>query len=200
MILDERFNERGFAIVACNVRVYNWDAYTLEYKGSTDEFLHPGIGIPAHSCLDAPPDPIDGYAICRAVENNSWIQVFDYRGKLAYNKNTGQEVEIDVLGPLPEQYTFNKPEGIYSTWDESTQSWNNDPRPYYSRIAKDEKTQILAYVAQVTANWQSQLMLGIITDDARDSLITWQHFAQQVEAISTDVTDRVEWPTPPEIK
>lgn len=196
---DERFNDRGFAIAPVIVRVYNYDSVTFEYLNSVEEYLHTGVGLPAFSCLDAPPKALDGYAVCRSEENQSWIQVIDYRGKLAYHKVTHQEVIVDILGELPDDYTFLKPEGVWSTWDAEKKAWNDDRRPYYSAVAKAQKAQILAQVSQVTSNWNTQLLLGIIEDKARADLITWQRFAQQVEAISTDVTEEIKWPTPPEI-
>ncbi|MGV5590753.1 tail fiber assembly protein, partial [Escherichia coli] len=36
------------------INVYNYNGETREYISTSTEYLAVGVGIPAHSCLDAP--------------------------------------------------------------------------------------------------------------------------------------------------
>ncbi|EEQ6849404.1 tail fiber assembly protein, partial [Escherichia coli] len=47
-------DQNGIAITAGDITVYNYDAENREYLSATVEYLAYGVGIPAHSCIDAP--------------------------------------------------------------------------------------------------------------------------------------------------
>nr|WBW56417.1 Prophage tail fiber assembly protein-like protein TfaE [Escherichia coli] len=47
-------NSELIAIQAGNIIVYNYDGGNREYISASTEYLAVGVGIPAHSCLDAP--------------------------------------------------------------------------------------------------------------------------------------------------
>lgn len=49
-------DQNGIAITAGDITVYNYDAENREYLSATVEYLAYGVGIPAHSCIDAPPE------------------------------------------------------------------------------------------------------------------------------------------------
>ncbi|MBK3051851.1 tail fiber assembly protein, partial [Klebsiella pneumoniae] len=72
-------DENGFATEAGFITVYNYNGETREYISSPLEFLPFGVGIPEHSCLDAPGSNKAGYAICRTGDLNSCEYVPDHR-------------------------------------------------------------------------------------------------------------------------
>lgn len=49
-----KLNSEFIATVAGDITVYNYDGETREYLSSSVEFLAAGVGLPAHSCTDAP--------------------------------------------------------------------------------------------------------------------------------------------------
>lgn len=49
-------DENGIATVAGDITVYHYDEETREYTSSSVEYLALGVGTPAHSCADAPPE------------------------------------------------------------------------------------------------------------------------------------------------
>ena len=58
-------NENHLASQAGTVTVYNFDALSREYLGSTIEYLAVGVGIPANSALDEPLAAKPGFAVRR---------------------------------------------------------------------------------------------------------------------------------------
>lgn len=65
-------DENGIATVAGDITVYHYDEETREYTSSSVEYLALGVGTPAHSCADAPPEAISGYVVCRTATLNGW--------------------------------------------------------------------------------------------------------------------------------
>lgn len=65
-------DQNGIAITAGDITVYNYDAENREYLSATVEYLAYGVGIPAHSCIDAPPEKRPGFAVCRDTDQNIW--------------------------------------------------------------------------------------------------------------------------------
>ena len=62
-------DENGIATVAGEITVYHHDEETgihLILRGVS----RPGVGAPAHSCADAPPEAISGYVVCRTATLN----------------------------------------------------------------------------------------------------------------------------------
>ena len=75
------------------------------------------------------------------------------------------------------------------------------PRIYtkeeYKAQAQAQKELLLDEANKKTQAWQTQLMLGIITDADKASLILWMEYVQKVQAIDTHLADKVAWPNPP---
>lgn len=64
--------------------------------------------------------------------------------------------------------------------------------------ADEQKQQILQSVNTTTQMWQTQLTLGIITDDDKVSLTAWMKYTQAVDAVDTTTAPEIVWPTTPE--
>ncbi|WP_447867172.1 tail fiber assembly protein [Rahnella bonaserana] len=62
--------------------------------------------------------------------------------------------------------------------------------------AKKQKAQILQTINETTQMWQTQLLLGIITDDDKANLTSWMKYAQQVQAVDTSKSPVI-WPETP---
>lgn len=66
-------------------------------------------------------------------------------------------------------------------------------------IAKtdEQKQQILQSVNMTTQMWQTQLTLGIITNDDKEALTAWMKYAQTVNAVDTSASPNITWPSEP---
>ncbi|KJV49674.1 hypothetical protein VH86_04120 [Pantoea sp. BL1] len=78
--------------------------------------------------------------------------------------------------------------------------WVDIPAPTKDEsVAAAVQTQksLLQDINDETQIWQTQLTLGIITDDDKATLITWMKYAQAVQAIDTSKAPDITWPTKP---
>ncbi|MEY1422450.1 tail fiber assembly protein [Morganella morganii] len=63
--------------------------------------------------------------------------------------------------------------------------------------AEAKKQALIAEASQKTQLWQTQLMLGIITEEDKASLKEWMLYVQEVQAVDPSLGAAVVWPTPP---
>ncbi|HHO9698853.1 tail fiber assembly protein [Citrobacter braakii] len=83
-------------------------------------------------------------------------------------------------------------------------SWEDIPPPTAAEIkakaiaeAEQKKSQLLAEASDVTKGWQTDLMLGIISDDDKETFIIWRKYIQALDSIDTSFAPEIEWPTMP---
>src|SRR5476651_2366210 len=110
-------NDRQIATIAGTLMVFNYYESTREYLYSSSEYLAVGVGLPANSCIDAPPDKQDGIAICRSADFTGWEALEDHRGKTAYSIETGKAVTVSTPGKLDASLTLIAPTTDYDKWD-----------------------------------------------------------------------------------
>ncbi|WP_236874444.1 tail fiber assembly protein [Citrobacter portucalensis] len=192
-------NKNGIATKAGDMTVYNFDGETREYLSASVEFLAVGVGIPANSCIDAPVDEKEGYAICRSASFDGWDYVIDHRGETVYDTETGQPVEITGLGDYPENVTTIEPLTPYDRWNGS--EWVTDADAQKSGqvlAAEQHKSALLAEAQSTISLWQTELQLGIISDEDKASLIMWMKYIQALNAVDTSTAPDIEWPVKPE--
>lgn len=63
--------------------------------------------------------------------------------------------------------------------------------------AEKQKSQTLQSINDISQMWQTQLALGIITDDDKATLTLWMKYAQEVDAVDTSTAPDITWPTEP---
>lgn len=62
-----------------------------------------------------------------------------------------------------------------------------------------QKKNLLRLEAQNKISlWQTELQLGIISDDDKASLIAWMKYIQALNAVDTSAAPDIEWPVKPE--
>lgn len=189
-------DKNGLAKSACTVTIYNFDASSGEFTGSTDEYLAQGVGLPANACIMAPPAAKAGsVAIYR---DGSWLTVADHRGETVYSIDDGSAIVVTSPGEYPAMTTPLKPATEYDKWDGA--KWVTDPSAQKAadiRSAENHKAALLNEASSKTQIWQTQLMLGIITDTDRAALTAWMKYIQTVQEL--DVTDLLNtiWPKIP---
>ncbi|UCS17549.1 UNVERIFIED_ORG: tail fiber assembly protein [Hafnia paralvei] len=193
-----KLNSEFIATVAGDITVFNYDAETREYLSSSVEYLAVGVGLPANSCTDAPGEAKTGSAICRTADLKAWEYVADHRGETVYSTETGEEVSIAVLGDYPEKTTTLAPSTPYDTWNGS--EWVTDTKAQHKadvEAAEQQKAALLAE-AQITISfWQTELQLGVISDEDKASLIAWINYIKSVQALDTMLAPLINWPNRP---
>ncbi|EFB6162759.1 TPA: tail fiber assembly protein [Escherichia coli] len=192
-------NKNGIATKAGDMTVYNYDGETREYLSTSVEYLAVGVGIPANSCTDEPVDEKAGYAICRTVSFDGWDYVIDHRGETVYDTETGQPVEITGLGDYPDNVTTIEPLTPYDRWNGSEWVTDADAQKSGQMLeAEQQKSAFLAEAQSTISLWQTELQLGIISDDDKASLIAWMKYIQALNAVDTSTAPDIEWPVKPE--
>lgn len=199
MMAKATLNKNGIATKAGDITVYNFDGVTREYLTSTVEFLAVGVGVPANSCTDAPLDAKDGFAVCRAASLDGWEYVADHRGETVYDTATGQPVYITLPGDYADGVTTIAPSTPYDKWNGS--EWVTDENAQKSgqvREAERQKSALLAEAQSTISLWQTELQLGIISDDDKTILIKWVKYIQALNAVDTSTVPDIGWPVKPE--
>ena len=192
-------DKNGFATEAGYITVYNYDGVTREYIGLSVEYLPFGVGVPAHSCVDAPGSKKDGFAICRNADSTGWEYVADHRGETVYSTKTGEKVTISDIGDYPENTTTQAPSTQYDKWNGT--GWVTDSDEQHAAnvdAAERQKANLLNAANSKIRLWQTELQLGIISDDDKASLIAWIGYIKAVTATDTSTAPDIEWPVSPE--
>ncbi|HHT4575401.1 TPA: tail fiber assembly protein [Escherichia coli] len=194
-----KLNSELIATVAGDITVFNYDGETREYLSTSVEYLAVGVGLPANSCTDAPGEAKAGSAICRTVDFTAWEYIADHRGETVYSTETGEEVSITAPGDYPENTTTLAPATPYDTWNGS--EWVTDTEAQHAadvEAAEQQKTALLSEAQATISLWQTELQLGIISDEDKASLITWMNYIKAVQAVDTSKAPDIIWPDKPE--
>ncbi|HDX8039677.1 TPA: tail fiber assembly protein [Escherichia coli] len=194
-----KLNSEFIATVAGDITVFNYDGETREYLSSSVEYLPVGVGIPANSCTDVPGEDKAGSAICRTADFTAWEYVADHRGETVYSTETGEEVSITAPGDYPENTTTLAPSTPYDTWNGS--EWVTDTESQHAadvEAAEQQKAALLLEAQATISLWQTELQLGIISDEDKASLIAWMNYIKAVQAVDTSKAPDITWPDKPE--
>lgn len=194
-----KLNSEFIATVAGDITVFNFEGETREYLSSSVEYLAVGVGLPANSCTDAPGEAKAGSAICRTADLKAWEYVADHRGETVYSTETGEAVIISAPGDYPEGTTTLAPSTPYDTWNGS--EWVMDTEAQHAAnvdAAEQQKAALLAEAQTTISLWQTELQLGIISDEDKASLIAWMKYIKAVQAVDTSQAPDITWPDKPE--
>ncbi len=198
-------NESRLATVAGEVVVHSYDNKTREYLCTSTEYLAVGVGLPAHSCTDAPGERRAGYAICRTADLTAWEYVPDHRGETVYNTETGEPQEITAPGEYPDNTTTLPPSTEYDTW--AGEKWVTDTEAQRSAaltMAESQREMLLSRARAQLVVGQTKLLLGReLPENEQSSLDAWLDYVDALNALDfTDITskadvDAIEWPSIP---
>ncbi|MEN4591849.1 tail fiber assembly protein [Pantoea agglomerans] len=190
-------DKNGLAKSAGTLSIYNFDAISGEFTGSTDEYLAQGVGLPANACITAPPVTEAGHVAI--YQDGAWTVVADHRGKTVYSVTDGTAVMINAPGDYPADTTPLKPATAWDKWD--GEKWVTDPAEEKAaaiKEARERQTLLIAEANSITQAWQTQLRLEMITESDKTSLMEWMKYVQAVQAVRTDDAPDVIWPEKPE--
>ncbi|GJL33261.1 hypothetical protein TUM17576_00810 [Enterobacter hormaechei] len=65
--------------------------------------------------------------------------------------------------------------------------------------AGQKKSQLLADASETIRGWQTDLLLGIISDEDKSKLIAWRIYIKVLEAIDTSLAPDINWPAVPAV-
>ncbi|EFH9210301.1 tail fiber assembly protein [Escherichia coli] len=195
-----KLNSEFIATVAGDITVYNYDGKTREYISPSIEYLAVGVGIPAHSCLDAPGKNKTGYAIFRSDDLKSWEYVPDHRGEIVYNTETGESKEITAPGDYPENTTTIAPLTPYDKWD--GEKWVTDIEAQHGAAVEAAEAQRQSLIDAAMASIsliQLKLQAGRkLTQAETTRLNAVLDYIDAVTATDTSTAPDVIWPELPE--
>lgn len=193
------FNENHLASQTGTVTVYNFDGGSREYLGSTVEYIAVGVGIPANSALDEPLAAKPGFAVRRNASLDGWEYAPDYRGSDVYEKTTGEKRTMTLLGDYPDDVTPLAPATPYDVWNGS--GWVTDEVAHQAAqitLAEQTKARLLNKAKNTISLWQTELQLGIISDDDKAQLIVWMRYIQALQKVDTATAPDIAWPEQPQ--
>ncbi|BCT17802.1 tail fiber assembly protein [Enterobacter dykesii] len=194
-----KLNSELIATVAGDITVFNYDGETREYLSSSAEYLPVGVGIPANSSTEAPGEAKAGSAICRTKDFTAWEYVADHRGETVYSTETGDAMLVSLPGDYPEGTTTLAPSTPYDTWNGSEWVTDTEAQQAADVEAAEQKKSALLLEAQTTISlWQTELQLGIISNEDKASLIAWMNYIKAVQAVDTSKASDIIWPDKPE--
>lgn len=191
------FDKNGLAIEAGDIRCFYYDSITSEYMGWSDEYINIGVSMPGHSTDIDPGGEVVGKIAVFA--NGQWDMDEDHRGDTVYSTTDASTYTIDYIGPVKDGYTTVAPSGPYQKWDGKKWVTDNDAQHAADVEAADQLKAALLMEAQETISfWQTELQLGIISDEDKASLIAWMQYIKAVRAVDTSKAPNIEWPKKPE--
>lgn len=178
--------------------VYHADETTREYTGASYEFIIKDTGLPAHSYIDAPVQPVMGEAIVRSTDRTKWEHVPDHRGEVVFDTRTREQFTMSELGDYPTHITPQHPITEFDVWD--GEKWVTDTlllqQENLARHSR-QKNALLETATRRIDMLSDRINLEMTNDPAatRAQLDAWRAFRIQLE--DTDpVSDT--WPPQPE--
>jgi len=190
------FDNKGLASEPGTIRCFYYDPFTKEYVGWSDEYINIGVSMPDNSTTADPGAEINGKV--SVFKNIGWEQEKDYRGEVVYSTDDGSPSVVDYIGEIKEGFTTAVPITPYDKWNGSY--WVTDTYALHAadvEAADQQKAALLAKAQETISFWQTELQLGIISDEDKASLITWINYIKEVKAVDTSTAPVINWPTPP---
>jgi len=193
-----KLNKNAIATTAGWLTLYSVDPDQREFQAVTMEYLAVGVGLPTLSYVDKPDLPGDGLALVRSADEKRWETVSDYRGVTAYSTVNGQSDVVAAVGELPDSLTLLEPSTVYDKWN--GEQWVTDTVAQHSDMvaaAEQQKQSLLTDAQEVIAGWQTDLQLGVITDEDKERLISWRSYIKVLYAVDTSTAPDITWPEVP---
>ncbi|EMO4271857.1 prophage tail fiber assembly protein homolog TfaE [Klebsiella variicola] len=190
--------ENGFAVVAGEIVVFNYDSLTREYLSQSTEYLPVGVSIPANSCTDNPLATKSGYVVCRNSELTGWEYLVDHRGETAWNVKTGEVQQIIVPGDYPSDITIYPPSTPYDKWN--GERWVTDEMAKAAAEiaeATETKAALVKSAAQKIEPLQDAVELDMATNEEKSRYDAWRKYRVLLTRVDTSLAPDIDWPEPP---
>ena len=124
----------------------------------------------------------------------------DHRGETVYSTADATSSTVDYIGPVKDGYTSVAPSGPYQKWD--GKKWIADTDAQHAadvKAADKQKAALLVEAQETISFWQTELQLGIISEEDKASLIGWMNYIKALKAVKTSTAPEITWPKQPEI-
>ena len=191
------FDENGLATEPGNIRCFYYGPETGEYSGWSDEYINLGVSMPGYSTDKDPGDEVSGKVA--VFTDGEWTQEEDHRGETVYSITDAKASTVDYIGPINAGYTGISPSGPYQKWNGKTWVTDADAKQVADLAAAEQKKASLIANAQATISlWQTELQLGLISDEDKASLIAWMKYIKAVQTVDTSKAPDITWPNKPE--
>lgn len=182
------------------ITIYNLSSSTNEFIGKGDGYIPANTGLPAYSTDIAPPSAPDGFVAVFNSESGKWSLVEDHRGESVYDTRTGQLVNVETLGALPDNTVSSAPDGEYVKWD--GKSWVHDEdakRAAQVLQAAQQKDELLRLATSKISPLQDAVDLDIATESEATLLIKWKKYRVLINRIQAESAPDINWPPMPDI-
>ncbi|MBE8596481.1 tail fiber assembly protein [Xenorhabdus sp. BG5] len=180
--------------------IYRANPETREYICADMERTVIGVSLSAGAYLDAPklPDSFD-IAVCRSDDEKSWINVPDYRGKIAYHIKTRESRKIQSIGELPSELTLLEPKTSFDKWD--GKQWVTDfdeQQKYDLQQVENQKQSLLHESEQKIIQLERKVRHDMASKEEHLLLREWEVYS--VKLVELDISDikKTDWPQKPE--
>ncbi|HEP0813123.1 tail fiber assembly protein [Enterobacter chengduensis] len=190
------FDKDGLATEPGNIRCFYFAPDTGEYSGWSDEYINLGVSMPGNSTDKDPGDEVSGKVA--VFSGGEWVLEEDHRGETVYSITDAKSFTVDYIGRVHDGYTSIQPSGPYQKWD--GKKWVTDSDAQHAadvKAADQQKATLLTEAQETISFWQTELQLGIISDEDKASLIAWINYIKAVQAVDTSKAPDITWPTPP---
>lgn len=190
--------EKGFAIMAGEIVVFNYDGVTREYLSQTTEYLAVGVSIPANACTDKPLAAKNGYVVCRNSKQTGWEYLADHRGETVWNVKTGESIEITVPGDYPADTTIYAPSTRYDKWN--GECWKTDEAAQAAADiaqANATKAALIKNASERIEPLQDAVELGMATDEEKSRYDAWRKYRVMLTRVDTTLAPAINWPVLP---
>ncbi|WP_342353472.1 tail fiber assembly protein [Xenorhabdus cabanillasii] len=178
--------------------MYNYTSESREYFSTSVEFLPVGVGLPAHSCADAPGESKAGYAICRTADLSAWEYVADHRGETVYNTETGIAQVVEDLGDYPLGTTPDAPATPFDKWE--GKRWVTDKLALQAdqvRQAEQQKSFLRQQADMAIAPLQDAIDLDMAIEAEKSAFTAWRKYRVLLNRVDCSTAPDIHWPEPP---
>ncbi|EJD6418593.1 tail fiber assembly protein [Citrobacter freundii] len=182
------------------ITIYNLSSSTNEFIGKGDGYIPANTGLPAYSTDIAPPSAPDGFVAVFDSESGKWSLVEDHRGESVYDIRTGQLVNVETLGALPDNTVSSAPDGEYVKWDGKSWVYDEDAeRAAQVLQAAQQKDELLRLATSKISPLQDAVDLDIATESEAALLIKWKKYRVLINRIQSESAPDINWPPIPDI-
>lgn len=190
--------ENGFAVVAGEIVVFNYDSQTRAYLSQSTEYLPVGVSIPANACTDKPFKTKSGYVVCRNSKLTGWEYQADHRGETVWNIKTGESLQITAPGDYPANTTLYEPATAYDKWN--GERWVTDEAARKTAEvaeANATKAALINSASEQIAPLQDAVDLDMATDDEKARFDAWRKYRVLLTRVDTSTAPAIVWPDMP---
>ncbi|HIF4729874.1 TPA: tail fiber assembly protein [Citrobacter amalonaticus] len=190
--------ENGFATVAGEVVVFNYDSQTRAYLSQSTEYLPVGVSIPANACTDKPLKAKSGYVVCRNSKLTGWEYQADHRGETVWNIETGENLQITAPGDYPANTTLYEPATPYDKWN--GERWVTDEEGQKAAEvaeASATKAALITIASEQIAPLQDAVDLDMATDNEKARFNALRKYRVLLTRVDTSTAPAITWPEIP---